>query len=285
MAGADLLTVKVDGDPFIVLVDHDVERLRVKFPATRIGRDIGRFVDRVVRLLDPLVLRIVGGGVVVADHVEGHLALGRQEYDVVTVVQLDVQLIHAGVVQDVVLAVVDQNVVGIRDLGLLVGAESGLDALAVGKDAVHIFRVPFGAGRRGDADRRNIAAAAVDQRDRHRHLRLRFAAGRQRQQKNGAQQQHQNPPCAFHNFPPQIPFSFPKLRSVRLLRHAQKLVMAQLHIAEADKDPVRHGTAPCMQVGKRPEAELIQMRLHVQKQTAAGDEIHLKNVVRKRRDR
>ena len=146
MAGADLLTVKVDGDPFIVLVDHDVERLRVKFPATRIGRDIGRFVDRVVRLLDPLVLRIVGGGVVVADHVEGYLALGRQEYDVVTVVQLDVQLIHAGVVQDVVLAVVDQNVVGIRDLGLLVGAKSGLDALAVGKDAVHIFRVPFGAG-------------------------------------------------------------------------------------------------------------------------------------------
>lgn len=61
--------------------------------------------------------------------------------------------------------------------------------------------------------------------------------------------------------------------------------MAQFHIAEADKDPVRHGTAPCMQVGKRPEAELIQMRLHVQKQTAAGDEIHLKNVVRKRRDR
>ena len=58
--------------------------------------------------------------------------------------------------------------------------------------------------------------------------------------------------------------------------------MAQLHTAKADKNAVGLGAAPYLLIGKRPKAELIQKRLHIQKQAAAGYKINLKNVVRKR---
>ncbi len=69
-----------------------------------------------------------------------------------------------------------------------------------------------------------------------------------------------------------------------LLRHGQDLVVAHFHIAETDKDAVGHGAVPHLRVGKRPEAELVQIRPHIQKQTAAGDEIHLQNMAGQRLD-
>ena len=73
-------------------------------------------------------------------------------------------------------------------------------------------------------------------------------------------------------------------RSVRPLRHRQNFVVAQLYITEADKNAVGHGAVPDPRVAERAEPELIQIRLHVQQQTAAGDEIDLKDMIRKRRD-
>lgn len=60
--------------------------------------------------------------------------------------------------------------------------------------------------------------------------------------------------------------------------------MAQLHIAEADKDTVSHGAVPDLRIRKREKPDLIQIRLHVQQQTGPGHEIHLQNVARQRRD-
>ena len=65
-----------------------------------------------------------------------------------------------------------------------------------------------------------------------------------------------------------------------LLRHGKELVVAQLHASEADEDAVGHGAAPYQWVGKGAEAGLVEIRLHVQKQAAAGYEIDLQNVVR-----
>ena len=55
-------------------------------------------------------------------------------------------------------------------------------------------------------------------------------------------------------------------------------------LAEADEDAVGHGAAPDLRIGKRLEPELVQIGLHVQKQTAAGHEIHLQDVVAQRLD-
>ena len=54
--------------------------------------------------------------------------------------------------------------------------------------------------------------------------------------------------------------------------------MAQFHIAEADKDPVCHGAAPYLRIQQRPKADLIQIGLQIQKQTAAGYKIDLQDV-------
>ena len=67
-----------------------------------------------------------------------------------------------------------------------------------------------------------------------------------------------------------------------LLRHGKELVVAQLHVSEADEDAVGHGAAPYPRVGKGAEAGLVEIRLHIQKQAAAGYEIDLQNVVRQR---
>ena len=69
-----------------------------------------------------------------------------------------------------------------------------------------------------------------------------------------------------------------------LFRHGQDLVMAQLHVVEADKDAVRHGAVPHRGIGKRAEAELVEIGLHIEQQAAAGDKVHPKNVVRERCD-
>ena len=66
---------------------------------------------------------------------------------------------------------------------------------------------------------------------------------------------------------------------VFLLRHGQKLVVAQLYVAEADKNAVRHRAVPDLRVGKRPKSELVQIRLHVQQEPAPGDEIDLKQYI------
>ena len=59
-----------------------------------------------------------------------------------------------------------------------------------------------------------------------------------------------------------------------LLRHGQYFIVVQLYIAESDKNAVGHGAVPHLRVGQRPEADLVQMWIHVQQQAAAGDEIH-----------
>ena len=60
--------------------------------------------------------------------------------------------------------------------------------------------------------------------------------------------------------------------------------MADLHMAEADKDAARHGAVPDRRVIQREKPNLVQIGLHVQQQTGAGYEIHLQNVVRQRHD-
>ena len=77
---------------------------------------------------------------------------------------------------------------------------------------------------------------------------------------------------------------FSSFSVVFLLRHGQKLVVAQLYVAEADKNAVRHRAVPDLRVGKRPEAELVQIRLHVQQEPAPGDEIDLKHMTAERTD-
>ena len=62
-----------------------------------------------------------------------------------------------------------------------------------------------------------------------------------------------------------------------LLSHGQHFIVAQLHIAEADKNTVGHGTVPHLRVGQRPETNFIKVRLHVQQQAAAGYEINLQD--------
>lgn len=64
-----------------------------------------------------------------------------------------------------------------------------------------------------------------------------------------------------------------------LFHHGKELVVTQLHIAEADENAVGHGTAPHLRVCQGTEAQLIQIRLHIQEQPAAGYKIHLQNVI------
>ena len=70
-----------------------------------------------------------------------------------------------------------------------------------------------------------------------------------------------------------------------LFRHGQYLIVAQLHITEADKNAVGHGTAPHLRIRKCAEARFVQIRLHVQQEPASGHEIDLQNIVRQRHDR
>ena len=49
-----------------------------------------------------------------------------------------------------------------------------------------------------------------------------------------------------------------------LFRHGQDLVMAQLHIAEADKDAVGHSAVPHPRICQRAKPDLVQIWLHVQ---------------------
>ena len=62
------------------------------------------------------------------------------------------------------------------------------------------------------------------------------------------------------------------------LRHGQYFVMAQFHIAEADKDAVGHGAVPHLRVGKRAKPDFVKIRLHIQQQTTAGHKIDLQNI-------
>ena len=55
-------------------------------------------------------------------------------------------------------------------------------------------------------------------------------------------------------------------------------------LRDADKDAVRHGAVPHRGIGKRAEAELVEIGLHIEQQAAAGDKVHPKNVVRERCD-
>ena len=49
-----------------------------------------------------------------------------------------------------------------------------------------------------------------------------------------------------------------------LFRHGQDLVMAQLYIAEADKDAVGHSAVPHPRICQRAKPDLVQIWLHVQ---------------------
>ena len=69
-----------------------------------------------------------------------------------------------------------------------------------------------------------------------------------------------------------------------LFRHGQYLIMAQLHIAEADKDTVGHSAVPHPRICKRAKPDLIQIRLHVQQKPASGHKIDLQNMVGQRCD-
>ena len=64
-----------------------------------------------------------------------------------------------------------------------------------------------------------------------------------------------------------------------LLRHGQYLIVAQLHIAKADKDAIDHSAVPNPCIGKRAKPDLIKIRLHIQQQPASGYKIHLQNMV------
>ena len=132
-----------------------------------------------------------------------HLALGRQEDDVVAVTEREVQLVDAGIVQNVIFVIIDQNIICIRDLGFLIGAEARLNAVAVIEHAVDKFRVPVAAGRWGDADGRNVAPAVVDQRNGNRHV-LFAAAGQQHHAQRGRQQDKKQIPDFFHDSPPNL---------------------------------------------------------------------------------
>ena len=64
---------------------------------------------------------------------------------------------------------------------------------------------------------------------------------------------------------------------VLLLRHGQYFIVAQFDIAKPDKNTVGHGAFPHLRVSKRPETDIVKIRLHVQQQTAAGYEINLQD--------
>ena len=134
---------------------------------------------------------------------DGHVALGRQEDDVVAVPDRKVQLVDGGVVQDVILIVVDKDVICIGNLGFLIRAKTSAEALAVCERAVYKFRVPFGAGRGGDADGGNVMPAVVDQRNGYRHFLL-AAAGQQQRTQRSRQRHKKQLPDFFHDSPPDL---------------------------------------------------------------------------------
>ena len=72
--------------------------------------------------------------------------------------------------------------------------------------------------------------------------------------------------------------------SMFLFRHRQYLIMAQLHIAETDKDTVGHSAVPYPRICKRAKTDLIQIRLHVQQKTTSGHKIDLQNMIGQRCD-
>ena len=76
----------------------------------------------------------------------GNLALRRQEDDIITVLNCKIQFIDAGIIQNGILVVVDKNIIGIGNLGFLVGAQTGLDALAVMEHSIDELRIPVTAG-------------------------------------------------------------------------------------------------------------------------------------------
>ena len=204
VAGADLLAVEVDGDPLVVLVDDEVERLARELPAAGIAAQIaGKRGLGLFEGIGGLVRLVIVGWVIVVRDLDGHLALGRQEDDIVAVLDREIQLVDTGVVQDVVFVVVDEDVIGRGDLGFLVGAEIGADGLAVGERAVDKFGVPFGAGRGGDADGRDLASGAVDECDGDGHV-LFAAAGQKQQAQDRSQQHKKQVPDFFHDDPPRL---------------------------------------------------------------------------------
>ena len=62
------------------------------------------------------------------------------------------------------------------------------------------------------------------------------------------------------------------------------LFRSELHAAEADKDAVGHGAVPNLGLKDGLKAEFVPIGLHVQQQTAAGDKVHLKDIVGQGRD-
>ena len=69
-----------------------------------------------------------------------------------------------------------------------------------------------------------------------------------------------------------------------LFRHGQDLIMAQLHIDEADYAAVGRSAEPHPRICQRAKPDLVQIRLHVQQKPASGHKIHLQNMVGQRRD-
>ena len=69
-----------------------------------------------------------------------------------------------------------------------------------------------------------------------------------------------------------------------LFRHRQYLIMAQLHIAEADKDAVGHSAVPNARVCKRTKPDFVKIGLHIQQEPASGHKIDLQNMIGQRCD-
>ena len=69
-----------------------------------------------------------------------------------------------------------------------------------------------------------------------------------------------------------------------LFRHGQDLIMAQLHITEADKNAVGHGAVPHPCICKRAKPDLIEIGLHIQQEPASGHKINLQHMIGQRCD-
>ena len=198
VAGADLLTVEIDGDPLEAVVDDEIERRVFHLPAAGKLRDIDHLTKLLRRMAAHVLVKaqiVIIRRVIVVHHIDGHIVFRRQEDDIIAVVQREVQLIEAGVVKDIVLIVVDKNVER-RDLGLLVCTEPCLDGVTVIEQPVHEFRVPVAVLRGRDADGRDAVAAAVDERDGKRYLF--FSAGGKGQAQKQRQRKGQIGFQVFH---------------------------------------------------------------------------------------
>ena len=217
VARADLLAVEVDGDPFEVLVDDEVKRLPVKPPAAGIAGDITERGD---------LFRVQPGGEVFIRsrfivRVESFIFVGsadndadglfrRVEDDIVAVFDLEIDLVDRSIVQNGVVLAVDENVPGVGDFGLFIGAEVPVHGFTVHKRPVDKLGVPFGAGRGRDADGRDAVAALVDERNGDGLLLLLAAAGQRKQHEHKRKQQAM---FLFHMFPPS--YSGNRFRTLR----------------------------------------------------------------------